>query len=58
MKNSTKRSIFFAAVIALTVCAFVPSLPQLDRTNAVQQIANGPVPYPPPGGGNTVAVGA
>jgi hypothetical protein len=58
MKNLTKRSIFFAAVSALTICAFVPGLPQFDRTHVAQQIANGPVPYPPPGGGSLVEASA
>jgi len=58
MKNLTKRTIFFAAVIVLTICTFVPGLPQFERTNAVQQIANGPVPYPPPGGGSLVEASA
>jgi len=48
MKSSRICKFFLAALfVPLTMGAFVALAPRLTQTNAVGQIANGPVPWPP-----------
>ena len=47
MKNSTMRIMLFSMLFASIVCGLFVFLPWLTASEAVQQLADGPTPWPP-----------
>jgi hypothetical protein len=48
MKNSITRITLFSMLFASIVCGLFVFLPWLTTGEAVQQLADGPTPWPPP----------
>ena len=49
MKNPTVRIMLFAMLLTSIVCALFVVLPPFTRSGSVEQMADGPTPWPPPG---------